>query len=349
MHIRESRLDDIRYISNAVKPADRVALSVVTPVYNEEGNIPELVENLLEVMDNIGKSFEIIAVNDGSMDKSLEELKNYAERRSEVKVIDFRRNHGQTAAIMAGIDYASGDILILIDADMQNDPSDIPRLLDKIDEGYDVVSGWRQNRKDAKFRRNFISRVANRLISGISGVHLHDYGCTLKVYNRHVLLGGMRLYGEMHRFIPIYATWMGACVTELPVKHHRRKRGESKYGMKRIFKVILDLCVIMFMDRYLTKPIYFFGTIGLTFTFLSLFLVFAAIYLKIFYGYSFVNTPLPLLSVMTFLAGVSSLLLGIAMEVLTRTYFEAQHHPSYHVGEFINFDFAGYPDGAKRA
>src|SRR5262249_33227836 len=181
---------------------------------------------------------------------------------AELKIIDFRRNYGQTAAIMAGIDHAGGKVIVPIDADLQNDPEDIPLLLQKIDEGYDVVSGWRKDRRDARLRRTWISRIANKLISYISGVQLHDYGCTLKAY-RAEMMGGMRLYGEMHRFIPIYASWMGARVAEIPVRHHPRQFGQSKYGLERVFKVILDLIVVRFLDQFFVKPIYLFGSFGL--------------------------------------------------------------------------------------
>ena len=219
------------------------SVSVVVPIFNEMENIPILVDRLFTTLDMIDRSFEIIAVNDGSTDRSAEELARAASLRPELKVIEFRRNAGQTAAIMAGIDYASGDIIVTIDADLQNDPQDIPLLLAKINEGFDVVSGWRKDRQDAAFRRNLVSRIANQLISFVSGVPLRDYGCTLKAYRKDMLLG-MRLYGEMHRFVPIYASWMGARVVEIPVQHHAREFGKSKYGLNRTFKVMLDLLVV---------------------------------------------------------------------------------------------------------
>jgi glycosyltransferase involved in cell wall biosynthesis len=312
-------------------------LSVITPIYNEEKNIPALLEQLLMVLDGIGRSYEVIAVNDGSRDASLSELRTQAKLHRQLKVVDLRRNYGQTAAIMAGIDHAGGEVIISIDADLQNDPEDIPRLLAKMAEGYDVVSGWRKDRKDAAVRRNLLSRVANRIISRISGVHLHDYGCTLKAYHRDVVKN-VRLYGEMHRFIPIYASWMGARVTDIPVRHFPRRHGRSNYGLERIVKVILDLIVVKFLDRYMVKPIYVFGGFGLLsllFAGLSFCLM---IGLRLFAGISMIQTPLPLVTVMGILTGVSSILMGLLAEMLVRTYFESQQRANYLVRERINFE-----------
>jgi dolichol-phosphate mannosyltransferase len=311
-------------------------LSLITPIYGEEDNIDPLFAELLPILRGLGRDFEIIAVNDGSHDRSLERLRAASAVIQELRVIDFRRNYGQTAAIMAGIDYASGEIIVTIDADLQNDPQDIPVLLAKLDEGYDVVSGWRQHRKDEAIRRNLVSRVANAVISWISGVQLNDYGCTLKAY-RSDMLKDVRLYGEMHRFIPIYASWMGARVTEIPVRHHRRRFGNSNYGLERVAKVILDLMVVKFLDRNFVKPIYVFGGFGL-FSLVASF-IFGAImlYLKIFRGISMILTPLPLLTALTFLVGFMSLLMGLLAEMLVRTYFESQGRAAYHVRELINF------------
>jgi glycosyltransferase involved in cell wall biosynthesis len=236
----------------------RPYLSVIIPVYNEEPSIALIIERLFTVLVLIDKPFEVIAVNDGSRDRSLALLREQAAVRPELRVVDFRRNYGQTAAMMAGIE---GAVIISIDADLQNDPEDIPKLLQKLDEGYDVVSGWRKERKDAPLRRNLVSRVANRLISTISGVRLHDYGCTLKAYRADVIKG-VRLYGEMHRFIPIFASWMGAKVAETPVNHHVRQFGRSNYGLERVAKVLLDLIVVKFLDRHFAKPMYVFGGFG---------------------------------------------------------------------------------------
>lgn len=313
------------------------SLSVIIPIYNEEESIPSLCERLFAVLESIDAKYEVIAVNDGSRDRSLEILKEEAGRRKNLKIINFRRNYGQTAAMMAGIDYASGDVIVSIDADLQNDPKDIPRLLEKMREGYDVVSGWRKDRKDAAIRRNFVSQVANRLISAISGVHLHDYGCTLKAYH-HDVVKGICLYGEMHRFIPIYASWMGAKVCEIPVDHHARQYGVSKYGLSRIGKVLLDLLVVKYLDRHFVKPIYVFGGFGLTSLGVALLSFLWAVWLKVFHGVSFISTPLPSFASMTFLVGVMAILMGLLAEILVRTYFESQGRRAYLVRELVNFE-----------
>lgn len=317
-------------------PASPPRISVVVPVYNEEQSIPVLLDALVAVLREVPGGFEIIAVNDGSKDGSLHALIEAEQKYVNLRVVDFRRNFGQTAALMAGIDHAAGEIVVLIDADLQNDPQDIPMLIAKLDEGFDVVSGWRHDRKDARLSRNFPSRVANGIISWISGVRLHDYGCTLKAYRAEVLKG-VRLYGEMHRFIPIYAHWRGGRVTEVPVRHHPRKFGRSNYGLERIMKVILDLIVVKFLERYLVKPIYIFGGFGA----LSLATSVAAgtlmIGMKLFGGVSMISTPLPLFAAMTFLVGVLSILMGLLAEIMVRTYFEAQNRPHYLVRKLYNF------------
>jgi glycosyltransferase involved in cell wall biosynthesis len=312
-------------------------VSVVIPIYNEEGNIPILCERLFSVLNAYCKSFEVIAVNDGSRDGSLSALKEEVGRHAKLKIVDLRRNYGQTAGLMAGIDYASGDTIVMIDADLQNDPEDVPKILAKLDEGYDVVSGWRKDRKDAAFSRNFVSQLANRLISRISGVPLNDYGCTLKAYRKDVLKG-MRLYGEMHRFIPIYASWMGAKIIEIPVRHYPRKFGKSNYGLERVGKILLDLVVVKFLDRYFVKPIYVFGGFGIFSIAIGALSTVVMIYLKLFEGISMISTPLPLLSAFTMLVGVMSILMGLLAEVMVRTYFESQQRPAYAVRQLFNFD-----------
>lgn len=312
-------------------------LSVVVPIYDEEESIPALITSLLSELDKLGRTYEVIAVNDGSKDNSQAVLSQAAAKHPQLKVVQFRRNAGQTAALMAGIDHAQGKIIVTIDADLQNDPVDIPRLLAKLDEGYDVVSGWRKDRQDDAIKRNFVSRVANKIISRITGVRLHDYGCTLKAYRKDVLQG-MRLYGEMHRFVPIYASWMGAKVVELPVQHHPRKFGKSKYGLNRIIKVVLDLIVVKFFSRYLVKPIYVFGGVSTIFFFGSAFAFIYMVFLKLIYGTSLIQTPLPVLSAMLFLLGVMTLLMGILAEIMVRTYFESQGRLPYHVRDTINID-----------
>lgn len=312
-------------------------LSVVVPVFNEEDSIGPLIAALMTVLHRMGRDFEIILVNDGSTDRSADMLAAAVAKHPEVRVIEFRYNAGQTAALMAGIDHAAGDILVTIDADLQNDPEDIPLLLAKLDEGADVVSGWRKNRQDAAIRRNLVSRIANVLISRISGVRLHDYGCTLKVYRKEVL-GGMRLYGEMHRFVPIYASWMGAKVVEIAVRHHPRRFGKSKYGLNRTVKVILDLMVVKFFSRYLVKPIYVFGGFGIWSILGGFVVTVFALYLKFFESVSLIQTPLPVLAAMLFLIGFTSILMGLLAEIMVRTYFESQGLSSYNVRSLINFD-----------
>jgi glycosyltransferase involved in cell wall biosynthesis len=312
-------------------------LSVIVPVFNEEESIAPLVKALMSVLARTGRDFEIIFVDDGSTDRSAERLANAVAAHPEIRVIQFRYNAGQTAALMAGIDHASGDTIVTIDADLQNDPEDIPILLSKLDEGADVVSGWRKDRHDAAIRRNFVSRTANILISGISGVKLHDYGCTLKAYRKEVL-GGMRLYGEMHRFVPIYASWMGAKVVELPVRHKARRFGRSKYGLNRTFKVMLDLLVVKFFSRYLVKPIYVFGGFGIWSILGGILTISYALFLKFFESTSLIQTPLPVLAAILILIGVISILMGFLAEVMVRTYFESQGIRAYQVRRLINFE-----------
>jgi glycosyltransferase involved in cell wall biosynthesis len=315
-------------------------LTVIIPVYNEQENLPELIDRLFVVLGRIDFASEVILVDDGSSDDSFAVLKRESLRRPGLKVIRFRRNSGQTAALMAGIDHAAGEVIVTLDADLQNDPADIPILLSTLAEGYDVVSGWRSDRQDAAISRNFVSRAANRVISRISGVRLHDYGCTLKAYRREVL-EGMRLYGEMHRFVPIYATWMGARVTEIPVRHHPRRAGKSKYGLERTFKVILDLMVVKFLSRYLVKPIYVFGGVAAGCFFLSALAFIYMLYLKFVDGITMIQTPLPILIAMLILVGVMSIMMGLIAEILMRTYFESRGLPAYDVRDRLNFEDHG--------
>ena len=311
------------------------SLSVIAPVYNEQGNIAPLLRALTAALETVDLRYEIILVNDGSSDNSLAEMRQAVDDFAHVTAIDLVRNYGQTAALMAGIDHAGGEVIIPIDADLQNDPADIPAMIDKLREGYDVVSGWRKDRRDHAIRRNLVSRIANRIISLISGVHLHDYGCTLKAYRRDVLKG-VRLYGEMHRFIPIYATWMGAKVCEIQVRHHARRTGQSKYGLERMFKVVLDLIVVKFLDRYFTKPIYVFGGFGILALGGSLFFLSLSLYWKFAEGIAMIKTPMPVLAGMTFLVGVISILMGLLAEILVRIYFETQQRPAYSVRSVIS-------------
>ena len=311
-------------------------VSIFLPVYNEEPNLLPLHAKLDEALKTLGRSAEIVYVDDGSTDGSLKILREIAELDPRVRVVALRRNYGQTAAMAAGIDAATGKVLIPMDADLQNDPADITRLLEKLDEGYDVVSGWRKNRKDKMITRKIPSMIANRVISWIGGVPLHDYGCSLKAYRRESLQD-VRLYGEMHRFIPIYASWAGARVTEIPVRHHARTMGKSKYGLSRTLKVVFDLMTIKFMASYQTKPIYVFGSFGMFAFAISLLAGLYAVFLKIFHKADFVQTPLPILTIVMFAVGVQFLLMGLLAEMLVRTYHESQAKAIYAVRERLGF------------
>jgi glycosyltransferase involved in cell wall biosynthesis len=302
-------------------------ISIIIPVYNEEINISLQYLTILKSVVPLNLEFEIIFINDGSSDDSETILAKITANDNRVTAINFKKNFGQTAALMAGIDYARGDVIIPMDGDLQNDPADICRLLAKLDEGYDVVSGWRKKRQD-HFIRVLPSIIANFLISKISGVSLHDYGCSLKAY-RSDAIKNVKLYGEMHRFIPIYASWQGGKIAEIPVEHHARQYGVSKYGMNRILKVILDLLVVKFMANYSTKPIYVFGGIGFFCLLFSAFTIFTALFLKFFENTSLIQTPLPLLSVLLFMTGVTCILMGLLAEIMMRTYHESQNKPVY--------------------
>ena len=309
-------------------------ISVLIPIFNEEENISLLYDKLTTALKKTGRPYEVIFIDDGSSDGSLEILLDIIKRDPNVKTISLSRNFGQTAALSAGIDLSKGEILIPMDGDLQNDPEDILSLLQKMEEGYDVVSGWRKNRKDPFFTRRLPSMIANKIISLIGGVYLHDHGCTLKVYKRDILKN-IRLYGEMHRFIPIYAQWVGARVSEIPVHHFPRRSGSSKYGMSRVFKVILDLMVVKFLLSYSQKPIYVFGGLGLLMILGGFLSGGYAIYLKLFKGVSFILTPLPLLCVLLLMLGFLSILMGFLAEILTRTYYESQGKPTYQIKEVI--------------
>jgi glycosyltransferase involved in cell wall biosynthesis len=305
---------------------------VIIPVFNEGENILLLHRALSSVLKGIDQGAEVIFIDDGSSDDTLIHLRAISEKDPSVKVLALSRNFGQTAALSAGIDFSKGKIIIPMDGDLQNDPEDILPLLQKIEEGYDVVSGWRRDRKDAFLSRRLPSVVANKLIAFVGGGHLHDYGCTLKAYRRDILKN-IRLYGEMHRFIPIYAQWIGARVSEIPVRHHPRTHGSSKYGMNRVLKVILDLMVVKFLLSYSQKPIYVFGGLGFLMILGAFFSGVYALYLKFFRGTSFILTPLPLLCVLLMVLGSLSILMGFLAEILTRTYYESQGKPTYQIKE----------------
>lgn len=320
-----------------VKMTAAPELSLFLPVLDEEDNLRPMHGKIAAALDALGKTAEVIYVDDGSTDRSLEILREIAAGDDRVRVISLRRNYGQTAAMSAGIDAAKGEILIPMDADLQNDPADIKRLLDKLDEGYDVVSGWRRNRQDKMVSRKIPSMIANRIISWIGDVHLHDYGCSLKAYRRDVLKD-VRLYGEMHRFIPIYASWAGARVTEIPVDHHARTAGRSKYGISRTIKVIFDLITIKFMAEYHTKPLYVFGAFGTIAFLISMIAGVWALVLKFGYDVSFILTPLPIITVVMLAISVQFFLMGLLAELLVRTYHESQDKAIYAVREKIGFN-----------
>ncbi len=312
----------------------RRKISITIPVLNEEKNLEELLNRICKVMDGLDFDYEVIFINDGSRDNSKDILDRIAQTYKNVKVVHFTRNFGQTAAMMAGFDNASGDVIVPMDADLQNDPQDIPFLLAELDKGYDVCSGWRRKRHDT-IKRKIASFLANKLISKISGVKLKDYGCTLKAYRKSVIKG-VKLYGEMHRFIPVYASWEGARISEIPVRHHPRVHGKSSYGLERTFKVLLDLVVIVFLDNWVYKPIYLFGGFGLI-NFLVSFVSFLyATWLKIFQDVSYIQTPLPLLTTMTIVTGIMCILMGLLAEMVMRTYCEAQKKKAYLIRETRN-------------
>ncbi len=312
-------------------------ISVVIPAYNEEENIPVLYEKLKRVLDSMGEDYEILFVDDGSYDRTPEILKELARKDGRVKVIRFRRNYGQTAAMYAGFEHARGDVIVTMDADLQNDPEDIPKLLQKLEEGYDIVSGWRKDRKDPFFSRKLPSRIANWIISKVTGVELHDYGCTLKAY-RADIAKRYRLYGDMHRFLPALAKRFGARVTEIPVKHHPRLYGKSKYGIGRTVRVILDIFLVKFLNEYITKPLYVFGGFGFLLLVIGILIELYLTFLKLFMGADIGGRPLLILGVLLILAGIQLLSTGIIAELIIRTYYESRGEKPYVIDEKINLE-----------
>lgn len=312
-------------------------LSILLPVFNEEPNLRPLHAKLQDAIAELGQAAEVIYVDDGSTDKGLDVLRELAADDWRVRVIAFKRNYGKAAAIASGIDAARGRVLVTMDADLQNDPVDIKRLLQKLDEGYDVVSGWRRKRQDSMLRRKVPSVIANRLISFVGGVPLHDYGCCLKAYRR-ASLEDVRLYGEMHRFTPIFASWNGARVTEIEVEHHPRTMGVAKFGkLSRTFEVIFDLITIKFMAQYRTKPMYLFGYFGLISIGLSALATLWALIAKL-QGVAFSQMSLPVIAIVLFALGVQFILMGLIADMLMRTYYESQAKPIYSVREVIGFE-----------
>jgi glycosyltransferase involved in cell wall biosynthesis len=319
-------------------------VTLVVPIFNEAESIPLLHAELKKVLDATGRSYEIIAVDDGSQDGSFAILKELHEQDPHLKVIRFRRNFGQTAAFAAGFDCAQGDVVVTIDADLQNDPADMPLLLAEMDKGYDVVSGWRQRRKEAFLARRLPSMVANWLISQVTGVHLHDYGCSLKAYRSEVVKG-IQLYGELHRFIPALASWMGVSVAEIPVRDHARRFGQSKYGISRTIKVLLDLITVRFLLSYSTRPIQIFGGAGFLSFLVGIVLGMYLTFVKLVQRQDIGSRPLLLLAVLLVLVGVQLIAMGLLGELVVRTYYEAQGKPIYVVREMLSAPGKGRTDG----
>ncbi|MBM66269.1 MAG: glycosyltransferase [Myxococcales bacterium] len=313
-------------------------ISLIIPCFNEEESLPLLIQEIDAVIDGEGLDAEVLLIDDGSMDATPDLIRKASRARPErYKGIIFRRNHGQTAAMLAGMDHASGDVLVPLDADLQNPPSEIPKLLAKLEEGYDVVSGWRKDRQDKALTRKLPSRMANWLIGKIGGLPLHDYGCSLKAYRREVIQG-VRLYGEMHRFIPIYAKWQGARVTELPVEHRARALGTSKYGLNRTFKVLLDLLTVKFLGDYGQKPIYFFGGLGMFLCGLGTLSAIETLVEKALWGVKVHTNPFIILAVFLFIVGVQAIMMGLLADLQMRTFYESQDKRTYLVLETCGLD-----------
>ncbi len=310
-------------------------ISIVIPAYNEEDNIPILYEKLKGVLERLGREYEIIFVDDGSVDRTWERLKEIAEKDQRVKLIRFRKNYGQTAAMYAGFQHATGEVIITLDADLQNDPEDIPMLLQKLEEGYDIVSGWRRDRKDPFLSRRLPSMIANWIISKVTGVELHDYGCTLKAY-RADIIKRLELYGDMHRFLPALTKRFGAKITEIPVRHHPRFYGKSKYGIGRTIRVILDIFLVKFLNEYINKPMYVFGTLGFILLSLGLLALFYLVFLKLFLDQDIGRRPLLILSVLFILAGIQLISTGVIAELLVRIYYRTKEDKPFVVEEKVN-------------
>lgn len=313
---------------------DQLEISVVVPLFNEEDNIEPLLIRLREALEPLGKEYEIILVDDGSTDGSFESLRRLHARDPRLKVVRLRRNFGQTAAFSAGFDQAEGRVIVTIDADLQNDPADIPLLLAKLEQGYDIVSGWRKGRQDPFLSRRFPSMVANFLISEVTGVKLHDYGCSLKAYRREVVKN-VDLYGELHRFIPALASWMGISLAEVPVTHHPRRYGKSKYGLSRTPRVILDLLTVRFLLSYSARPIHIFGSLGILTSFLGAIILAYLGLIRLVLQRSIADRPVLFLGVLLFVVGVQFVTMGLLAELTIRTYHEARNKPTYMVREIL--------------
>lgn len=309
-------------------------LSIVIPVYNEKESAAKLYTELNKTLSRMNLKYEVLLIDDGSNDGTLDELVKIHNENKLYKIISFRRNFGQTSAISAGFDYANGKVIVTMDADLQNDPRDIPLLLKKLNEGYDIVSGWRVNRKDKAITRRFPSVVANKLISSLTGVYLHDYGCTLKAYKKEVI-ENIDLYGEMHRYIPAIASWMGVRVAEVPVRHHSREYGKSKYGISRTIKVVLDIITLKFLLSYSQRPIQVFGVLGLFSATAGFIITVYLIVMRIFFNQALSERPLFILSIFMIFIGIQLITMGLLAEVLMRVHHEVRNRPTYVVKEMI--------------
>ena len=324
-----------RFFEN-LEPEPVIHISVIVPVFNEAESLSRVCHGVRQELIRLGMTWELIFIDDGSIDLTDKILDQLADEDRRIRVIHFKRNLGQTAAMMAGFDYARGEVIVPLDGDGQNDPADIARMLVLLEQGYDVVSGWRKDRQDNYIKRNVPSILANKLISFVSGVQLHDFGCSLKAYKRHVV-EGIRLYGEMHRFLPIYASWHGAKIIEIIVNHHPRRTGNSKYGLERVVKVLLDLLVVKFLDRAASNPMYVFGGCGIFSLFISFCTFLWMLILKLNNDISFISTPLPLIVVVAFMIAMMCILLGLLAEMITRTFYESQGKTTYNIRYVRNF------------
>jgi len=321
-------------MGNVKKKANDIYLSIVIPIYNEKENVLMLCRELEKTLNGMSEKYEVLLIDDGSTDGTFEELKKIHQKNKLFKIISFRRNFGQTSAISAGFDFAEGEVIITLDADLQNDTRDIPLLLGKIHEGYDIVSGWRINRKDKAVTRKFPSMVANKIISKLTGVYLHDYGCTLKAY-RKLVIKNIDLYGEMHRYIPAIASWMGVRVAEVPVRHHSRKYGKSKYGVSRTIKVILDIITLKFLLSYSQRPIQVFGVLGLFSSTAGLIITAYLIIMRVFFSQPLGDRPLFILSIFMIFIGVQLITMGLLAEVLMRVHHEVRNRTTYVIKETV--------------
>jgi len=325
----------LKTIEKSENTETKPVLSIVVPIYNEVESLPKLIDRIAQSLQTDHLSYEMILVDDGSQDGTTELLKELAEKRQDLKGVILRRNYGQTAAMAAGFHYAQGEVIITMDGDLQNDPADIPRLLDKLNEGYDLVSGWRKDRQDNKLSRILPSKIANKIIGNVTGVELHDYGCSLKAY-RAEIVADMNLYGELHRFLPALAFIEGAKIAEIPVLHHARVYGQSKYGIGRTFRVLMDLLTVYFMKKFLTKPMHVFGFLGIVALIIGVILGIYLTVLKIGFGVIIGNRPLLVLSVLLTLTGIQLFSVGLLAELLVRTYHESQDRPIYRVRQVVN-------------